>query len=285
VALVTGAARGIGLATARALHDRGASVVLADLDAAQAAHAADAVGQGTLGIAADVTDAAAVQAAVDQTVERFGGLDICVANAGIAPAAATVQAMEHSAFEAVIDVNVLGVYRTVHAALPQVIERAGHVTVLSSIYAFFNGAMMAPYAASKAAVEQLGRALRVELAPHDATAGVAYYGFIDTEMVRKGLEDPLLARFATERVPWFARRRLSPARAAEVLVRGIERRSPRVFAPLYLRPYSAVRGMLNPLIDLRLERDAELRAMLLKADRKSRADAAGEGGVGAAPAA
>ncbi len=141
-----------------------------------------------------------------------------------------------------------------------------YVAIVASIYAFFNGMLMSPYAASKAGVEQLARALRVELASHGATAGVVYYGFIETEMVKKSLQDPIAARFESEHVPRFARRRLTPAQAAEALVSGVERRAPRVFAPFYLRPYSAIRGMLNPVLDRRLERNRALQQLVRKGD-------------------
>jgi NAD(P)-dependent dehydrogenase (short-subunit alcohol dehydrogenase family) len=177
VALVTGAARGIGLETARALAARGASVVLVDLDAAQAERAAAQVHDvRALGLGGDVTDRAAMQRAVARAVERFGGVDVVVANAGIAPRAATMRAMAPESFERVVDVNLLGVARTVDAALPEIVRRGGHVVVIASIYAFANGAGVVPYAMSKAGVEALGRALRVELRPHGASASVAYFG-------------------------------------------------------------------------------------------------------------
>jgi NAD(P)-dependent dehydrogenase (short-subunit alcohol dehydrogenase family) len=200
VALVTGAARGIGLETARALGARGASVVLVDLDAGAAERAAAQVHDArAMGVGADVTDRAAMQRAVAGAVERFGGLDVVVANAGIAPRAATVRAMAPEKFERVLDVNLNGVYRTVDAALPEVVRRGGHVVVIASIYAFANGAGAAPYAMSKAGVEALGRSLRVELRPHGASASVAYFGWIDTQMVRQGIDadpmgDAMLAR-------------------------------------------------------------------------------------------
>ena len=184
VALITGAARGIGLETARALHQRGASVVLVDLDqqAAEAA-AASISGDRTLGLAADVTDRAAIASAVDQATEQFGGLDIVVANAGVAPPAGSILSVDEDVFERVVEIDLLGVYRTVRAGLPQIADRGGHVVVVASIYAFVNGVSAASYAISKAGVEQLGRALRAELSLHRASASVAYFGFIDTTVV------------------------------------------------------------------------------------------------------
>ena len=202
VALVTGGARGIGFATARALIARGASVAIADLDREATARAASQLHDSrAIGVAADVTDRGAIQRAVAETVERFGGLDVVVANAGIASRVATFRAMPTETFQRVIDVDLFGVTRTVEAALPQIIERRGHVVVISSIYAFTNGVGAIPYAMSKAAVEQFGRALRVELAHHGASASVAYFGFIDTEMVHRAIDADELADMMLKTLP------------------------------------------------------------------------------------
>jgi NAD(P)-dependent dehydrogenase (short-subunit alcohol dehydrogenase family) len=271
VALVTGAARGIGLEIARSLHQRGGSVVLVDLDGDATEAAAASIGHDrTLGIGADVSDWSAIGAGVDAAVERFGGLDICVANAGIAPDAATVRVIDPDVFERVLDVNLLGTWRTVRAALPQVVARRGQAVVVSSIYAFQNGVFVAPYACTKAGVEQLGRALRVELAPHGASATVVYFGFVATEMVKRGFDaDPLAERYE-ELLPAFLRRRI-PARAAgEAVVRGIERRAATVTAPRFWAGWSALRGVLAPLIDRRFERDARFQALVREVDVEGR---------------
>ena len=94
---------------------------------------------------ADVTDLEAMQRAVERAVEQFGGLDLVVANAGIGPPAATVRAMDPELFDRVIEVNVLGVHRTVLAALPQLTARRGHVVVVASMYAHANGMLGAAY--------------------------------------------------------------------------------------------------------------------------------------------
>jgi NAD(P)-dependent dehydrogenase (short-subunit alcohol dehydrogenase family) len=270
VALVTGAARGIGFETARLLHDRGASVTLLDLDADETARAAAVVGERTLALPVDVTDAAEMQQAVDATVERFGGLDIPVANAGVAPPATTMRVIDPDTWERVVEIDLLGVWRTVRPALPQVVERQGQVVVISSVYAWVNGVLGSPYAVSKAGVEQLGRALRTELSIHGASATVAHFGFIDTAMVRESFADPIAQEFENT-FPKFARRRLSPAQAAAAIVEGIERRAPRVIAPSWWKAWYALRGIVNPITDTLMPKDRRYAALLRKGDSEERA--------------
>jgi NAD(P)-dependent dehydrogenase (short-subunit alcohol dehydrogenase family) len=269
VALVTGAARGIGFGTAKALAARGASVAIVDLEQAAAERAASEIGDANaIGLAADVTDRGAMQRAVATTVERFGGLDVVVANAGVASRAATFRAMSTESFERVLDVNLHGVYRTVDAALPEIVNRGGHVVVVSSIYAFFNGVGAAPYAMAKAGVEQFGRALRVELIPHGASASVAYFGFIDTEMVHRAIDqDPLTERMMSQ-IPKVLHKRLQPAVAGEAIVRGIERRAPRIIRPRRWVVMSVLRGILNPLTDKQIEGNKETLEIVRELDSR-----------------
>ena len=270
VALVTGAARGIGFGTAQGLVKRGAKVVVVDLDqgavdrAAQELHDTDAIG-----IAADVTDRGALQQAVARTVERFGRLDVVVANAGIASRGATMRAMSTENFERVLDVNLYGVYRTVDVALPEIIRNKGHVVVIASIYAFMNGAGAAPYAMSKAGVEQLGRALRTELVAHGASASVAYFGFIDTEMVRRIIDADPLSDVIMEQMPKPLLKRLTPATAGEAIVRGIERRSARIIRPRRWTALSVLRGIFNPLSDRRNESNPEIQRVVREFDERA----------------
>lgn len=268
VAIVTGAARGIGLATAEELSRRGSSVVVVDLDQDASSAAADSLPGEALGLAADVTDRGAMQQVVAEAVERFGGVDVVVANAGIASRGATVRAMSGEAFDRVLDVNLNGVHRTVIAALPEIVRRQGHVVVVASIYAFTNGLGTAPYAMSKAGVEQFGRALRVELAQHGAGASVAYFGFIDTAMVHQAMDaDQALANFE-DSIPKILRKRLQPSEAGKAIVDGIQRRSPRIIRPRRWTVLSVLRGITGPLIDTRMVRDTKVQAVAAELDSR-----------------
>jgi NAD(P)-dependent dehydrogenase (short-subunit alcohol dehydrogenase family) len=280
VALVTGAAGGIGYETARQMQLRGALVAVVDLDADDTRDAAERIGERTIGIAADVTDEAAMRAAVAETVERFGGLDVVVANAGIAQREmGTVNGMSGEEWERVFEVDMLGVWRTVRAALPQIVERRGHVVVVASVYAFANGVLNSPYAVAKAGVEALGRSLRTELTPLGSSASVAYFGWVDTKMVQDAAEQPRFNELQ-EQLPKFTRARIAPSEAAAEVVRGIEARAPRIFAPRWWRFVSAWRGILNPLLDRRVERDAAMLATIREVEAE--ADEQGAAAVSAA---
>jgi NAD(P)-dependent dehydrogenase (short-subunit alcohol dehydrogenase family) len=268
VALITGGARGIGLGIGTALAARGASIALVDVEADAVAQAAEALGPGrAIGVAADVTNVDAIEAAVAAAVERFGGVDIVVANAGIAPAPASARMMDPDEFERVVEVDLLGVYRTVHAAMDQIVARRGHAVLVSSVYAFMNGILLSPYAVAKAGVEQLGRALRVELAVHGASATVAYFGFVDTRMVQEGLEQrQALGGDDEELLPPFLRRMISPQQAGEAVARAVERRRARVIAPRWWAALSTLRGVLSPGLDYAAAHAPKVQKLLRDAD-------------------
>jgi NAD(P)-dependent dehydrogenase (short-subunit alcohol dehydrogenase family) len=269
VALVTGAARGIGFETARQMHLRGASVAVLDLSAEEAREAAERIGPRAIGVGADVTDQGAMLAAVAEVVEKLGGLDVAVANAGIAQKQfATARGISGEEWERVFEVDLLGVWRTARAALPQIVERRGQIVVVSSVYAFANGMGNSPYAVAKAGVEALGRSLRVELAPHGASATVAYFGWVDTKLVQDAFDQEDSGRIR-ELSPDFLLKRITPDEAGAGLVRGIEERAPRVFVPKWWRYVSAFRGLINPLLDRRMESDAKTAALIRDLDAKS----------------
>ena len=274
VALITGGARGIGLATARALTARGARVALVDLDSHDLQSAAAHLGPDTLAIPADVTDTAAIGAAVTRAAAHFGAVDLLIANAGIAPMPATLRTMDPNEFERVVEVNLHGVYRTVRAGLEHVIERRGQVVLVSSVYAFLNGVVLTPYAVAKAGVEQLGRALRIELAPFGASATVAYFGFVDTRMVQRIMDDASVEQ-RDELLPAFIRRRITPEAAADAVAQAIERRRARVIAPRYWAAVSTLRGIVNPPLDYLSAHDKRVIAMIRNSEAEARTPGSG----------
>ncbi|HEU4706944.1 MAG TPA: short-chain dehydrogenase/reductase [Solirubrobacterales bacterium] len=269
VAFVTGAARGIGFETARQMHLRGASVAVLDLSAEEAREAAERIGPRAIGLGGDVTDQSAVMNAVSQVVEELGGLDVAVANAGIAQKQfATVRGISGEEWERVFEVDLIGVWRTVRSALPQVVERKGQIVVVSSVYAFANGFGNTPYAVAKAGVESLGRALRVELRPHGASASVAYFGWVDTKLVQDAFAQETAGRVEKLSPKWLLKR-ISPEEAGAGLVRGIEEQAPRIFVPKWWRYASAMRGVLNPLLDKRMEREPKYAELVRDIDAES----------------
>ena len=178
--LITGAAHGIGAETARRLAARGARVSLVGLGDLEAV-AADC--PGSITFEADVTDRDALDAAVSGTVEAFGGIDTLFANAGIG-APGFVRSMDPEMFERVIEVNLIGVWRTIRACLPHVIERRGYILPVASMAAILPPVGLGAYGAAKSGVENLSHALRVETQHYGVDVGVAYFSWIDTEMVR-----------------------------------------------------------------------------------------------------
>ncbi|MBE1496026.1 NAD(P)-dependent dehydrogenase (short-subunit alcohol dehydrogenase family) [Amycolatopsis lexingtonensis] len=268
--LITGAAAGIGRALAETLHERGATVALVDRDATALADTAKAIGgDRVLTAVADVRDRDALTAAVHELAERAGGLDVVVANAGVTPAPATLRRIDPAEFQRVLDVNVTGAFTTVRAAADAVIARRGHVLVVSSVAAFVPGPGGAAYMISKAAVEQLGRALRLELAPHGVTAGIAYFGVVDTQLARTTLDDDPLGRELEKRLPPPLRRRLTAAQAAGVLADAIERRAGRTLAPAVWQPWALLRGLVNVVTDAYLTRDRHVQAFVRDLESRS----------------
>lgn len=189
VALITGGANGVGAEVARRLHAKGAKLVLTDLDEGRLKEVAAALGEDrVITDVADVRDLAAMQAAVDKGVERFGGIDIVMANAGIGTYGSVLQ-VDPEAVKTLLDVNVLGVFHTVRAALPSVIDRRGYVLIVSSLAAYAAAPGLAPYNAAKAGVEHFANALRLEVAHRGVDVGSAHMSWIDTPLVRESKKD------------------------------------------------------------------------------------------------
>src|ERR1039458_1408943 len=172
VVVVTGAASGLGLGTARALASRGARLALIGLKAEAVALAAESIGGDAFGVAADISDADVIGKAIGRVADRFGAIDVVMACAGITGAGMVLQ-VDPALWERTIEINVLGTWRTVRAALPYLVASKGYVLIISSGFAAAPGPYTSAYAASKAAVESFGRSLRIEVAHHGVDVGVA----------------------------------------------------------------------------------------------------------------
>ncbi|MFN8226257.1 MAG: short-chain dehydrogenase/reductase [Mycobacterium sp.] len=265
VVVITGAAAGIGEATARLLVADGAQVALIDRDEGGVRAVAESLGSRAEAFVADVCDAAALERTMAEVINRFGGIDMLIANAGIIGPVKTFAAVDPDAFERVIEVNILGVSRTVRAALPSILNRKGYVLVIASAAAAIPTPTIAAYGVSKAGAEAFGRSLRMELTETGATAGVAYFGLIDTGMVRNDLLDGTGLEVVLAPLPKWFRKPAPVDDAARALVRGITARARWVYAPGYLPVLLALRTTIA-LAEPLLARSTRLRAAIRQAD-------------------
>jgi NAD(P)-dependent dehydrogenase (short-subunit alcohol dehydrogenase family) len=268
VCLVTGAGHGIGLATARELVGRGArGVVMVDLAGDELEAAASGVGERAIAFGADVTDADAMAGAVSAARDHFGALDVVVANAGI-ERVGTVRTQPPEEFERVLEVNLLGVYRTLRPAIEPVVERRGHLIATSSVAALTAFPLVAAYGASKAGVDSLMRSLRVELLDTGATAGAAYFGYIDTPMMERSRRNRAVEHVFT-RGTKRSQRPNPPEAAARAIVDGIERRKARVWVPRDVGPLLLLRGLAH-LFEERMARRVDLPGAVKIAEAEAR---------------
>jgi NAD(P)-dependent dehydrogenase (short-subunit alcohol dehydrogenase family) len=245
VVFITGGARGIGAEVARRLHVKGAKLVLTDLDEAELKQLAAELGDDrVLTVTADVRDLPAMRHAADAAVERFGGIDIVMANAGIS-SYGTLRQVDPEAFKRVMDINVLGVFHTVRAALPAVIERRGYVLIVSSLAAFAAAPGMVPYDVSKAGVEHLANALRLEVTDFGVGVGVAHMSWIDTALVRDSKADMPSFRKMLANLPRPLNKTTSVDKCAAAFVKGIEHRKHRIYCPGWVRLFRWVKPVLS----------------------------------------
>jgi NAD(P)-dependent dehydrogenase (short-subunit alcohol dehydrogenase family) len=250
---ITGGANGIGAEVARRASARGAKLALVDVDGEAAHELAESL-PNARGISADVRDYDSLEAAVSQTVEAFGGIDVALANAGI-EIAHSARAVPLVELERIADINFTGVLRTVRAALPQVIERRGYVLITASLAAILQAPPLSHYSATKAGIEAFGNAIRLELRHKGVDVGVAYFGFIDTPMVARGKADPILAKFEEANGQNFIGKTYPLSGAGEAIMRGIENRSRRVLYPRWIRPIMVLRSAMPRFIDRTVKAD------------------------------
>jgi NAD(P)-dependent dehydrogenase (short-subunit alcohol dehydrogenase family) len=253
-AIVTGAGSGIGAALSRALAAAGADVVHADVDGDAAARVAG----GGHSAQVDVTDAAAVQRLVDETVARTGRLDLMFNNAGIG-AGGDAEDIPLEDWDSVIDVNIRGVVHGVAAAYPVMVrQRHGHIVNTASLAGLLPAGLLVPYAMSKHAVVGLSTSLRVEAAPKGVRVSAVCPGVVETPIL--DTPDPH-GRFDARRyltTDQGVKRPMDPDDLATEVLAGVARNRAVIVAPTEAR-VSWRLGRLSPELVVRLGRRAVAR--------------------------
>lgn len=248
VVLVTGAARGIGAGLALDLAARGAKVALVGLEAEELAAVAARCGPDAASWEADVTSWTELENAVAGIVDRWGRIDVVVANAGIAATGFT-RSIDPRAFERVIEVDLLGVWRTVRVTLPHLIESRGYALLMSSLAAIVHIPGNAAYSAAKAGVEAFANALRAEVRHLGVDVGVVHPTWIATDMVAGAEQHPVFGRLRRG-AKGLGSRTYPLSVAVELISAGVRRRARAVHVPGWVGAVKLVRALAPRLVEL-----------------------------------
>ncbi|PWI08273.1 short-chain dehydrogenase [Streptomyces sp. NWU339] len=246
VAVVTGAARGVGELLARKLSARGAKVALVGLEPDVLEQVSARLHGESGHWHADVTDHEAMIRVAGEVGERFGRVDIVVANAGVAHGGPFADS-DPQVWRRVVEVNLIGSAVTARAFLPLLIASRGYLLQIASLAAITPAPMMTAYCASKSGVEAYAHCLRAEVGHRGVRVGVGYLSWTDTDMVRGADQDEVM-RELRQRLPWPANRTYPLGPAVDRIVAGIERRSSHVYGQWWLRGMQGVRGYLPGVI-------------------------------------
>jgi NAD(P)-dependent dehydrogenase (short-subunit alcohol dehydrogenase family) len=246
--LITGAARGIGAGLAQRLAAQGAKVALVGLEAEEQRKVADRIGASARAWEADVTDWDALEKATAGVVEHFGGIDIVIANAGIATTG-FVRSIDRAAFEKVIEVDLLGVWRTFRVTLPHVIERKGYLLAISSLAAVMHAPGMANYSAAKAGVEAFCNSLRAEVAHLGVKVGVAHPTWIKTDLVESADTHPVFGKVRAT-MPGLLGKTYPLDVALDQIEAGVLKRARTIHVPRWVLALKLLRSFLPPIVEL-----------------------------------
>lgn len=248
--LITGGARGIGAALAERLAARGDRISLIGLEADALAATAARCGDAHWALC-DVADHGQVKRAVTSAVDALGGLDVVVANAGVA-AQMPIVGGDPGVMERTLAVNVLGVYYTLREAGPHIQHPNGYALAIASVGAVIHLPLLGAYSASKAAVEALGNTLRIELRPYGARAGVAYFAELETDMTARGFDTEAARTLTAGLGPVMS---VAPLKVGiDALERGIDRRAKRIVAPRRHAVLVPARMLAQPFVDRAVQR-------------------------------
>lgn len=257
VVAITGAARGIGLATAKALHRRGARLVLGDIDGDVATEAAAGIGPDVVAVQLDITDEQSFGAFLAVAEERFASLDILINNAGIMPIGPFLDEST-TLSKRVLEINVAGPMIGMRTALPGMLARGkGHIVNVASMA----GSAPVPgglsYGASKAAVISMTETARVEFAKSGVEFTCVLPSFTNTELIS--------GTTGTKFV-----RNLEPEEVAEGIVRAIAGRRPDIYLPRALGPMARLQPVLGRRLRDFMNRQIEADTTFLTIDKSAR---------------
>lgn len=224
-----------------------------DVDAPALTALADEFGTGHSVIAqGDVRDPDAMRTAVDVGTRKFGRLDAVVANAGVGSWTPAL-GMQPAQFRQVIDINLIGVFNTVGAALPALVSAKGYVLVVASVASYVAAPGLAAYAASKAGAEQFANALRLEMAWHGVDVGSAHMSWVNTPLLQRAMSDSAGFAGMLASLPGPLRRTLSADHCGEKLADAVQRRASRIAMPRWVAIARWAKPLLStPLVERQL---------------------------------
>ncbi|MGW5455777.1 SDR family NAD(P)-dependent oxidoreductase [Nocardia sp. NPDC003979] len=247
VILITGGCGGIGAATATQLAAAGARVIVTDIEEEAVARVAAEIGPHATGMMLDVTDPARCQEVVEAVIATHGRLDVVWSNAGVS-SFGPLDLVEYAEWARVIDINLTGARNIVAAALPAVVAVGGYVGLTCSWASFAHQPGHTAYASSKAGLEAMGNALRIELAGTGARVGTFHPGWIDTALVSTKIAQQSAVRALLDALPGPFGSVVPLEGLVPAIVHAIERRSTRLVYPRAGR----LLVVLRPLLPTRL---------------------------------
>ena len=261
VIVITGSTGGLGGGVAAACLAQGAKLALMDVSGEQVQAQAAAMGspEQVRGWTVDVRDMASVQQAMDEAAAHFGQLDIVLANAGIT-AFAPMESMQPDVYERVIDINLNGVWRTFHAAVPHIKKSRGYLLATASMASFFHSPLQAHYTASKAGVWALCNSIRLELRSYGVAVGTIHPTFFRTAMMANTLEDSAGSKL------WGGNRggfwkMISCEDVVRATVKAMQKRKAFTVVPVQMIVSAKIADLLRPVLAL-LFKDKNIRASI-----------------------